>query len=107
MLWHLCNKLLCDFIKQCHFIHWTKPLVVPFASEETPPLPAPRDGTKTTGQDESQVSEAVTPKGKKTKGDKDEIQIEVTAKLGGIDATVTSVEGDFSHIVVGGKGLPS
>ena len=49
------------------------------------------------------ASQALAPKGKKKKGDKDEIQIEVTAKLGDIGVTVTSVDGDLSHIIVGGE----
>lgn len=75
-----------------------------FVSEESPPLPeVTSDSTKTEGQLESQDSQAVAPKGKKKKDDKDEIQIEVTAKLGGIGVTVTSVDGDLSHVIVGGK----
>lgn len=31
------------------------------------------------------------------------MQIEVIAKLGGIGVTVTSLEGDLSHIIVGGR----
>ena len=64
------------------------------------------DSTKTKGQDKNKTSELVAPKGKKKKDDKDgkdEIQIEVTAKLGGIDVTVTSVEGDLTHVIIGGE----
>lgn len=61
------------------------------------------DGTKTEGQEDNEESQAIAPKGKKKKDDKDEIQIEVTAKLGGIGVTVTSVGGDLSHVIVGGK----
>ena len=61
------------------------------------------DSTKAEGKDVDQVFQALVPKGKKKKDDKDEIQIEVTAKLGGIGVTVTSVEGDLSHIIVGGE----
>ena len=63
------------------------------------------DSTKTKGQDENKTSELVAPKGKKKKDGKDEIQIEVTAKLGGIGVTVTSVEGDLTHVFIGGEGL--
>ena len=77
-----------------------------FASEETPaPLPVSADSIKTKGRYVNKTSEPVTPKGKKKKDSKDEIQIEVTAKLGGIDVTVTSVEGDLIHVIVGGEGL--
>ena len=77
-----------------------------FASEETPaPLPVSADSIKTKGRYLNKTSEPVTPKGKKKKDSKDEIQIEVTAKLGGIDVTVTSVEGDLIHVIVGGEGL--
>ena len=61
------------------------------------------DSTKTKGQDENKTSKLVAPKGKKKKDGKDEIQIEVTAKLGGIDVTVTSVEGDLTHVIIGGE----
>ena len=61
------------------------------------------DSTKTKGQDENKTSELVAPKGKEKRDGKDEIQIEVTAKLGGIDVTVTSVEGDLTHVIIGGK----
>ena len=63
------------------------------------------DSTKGEGKDGDQVFQALVPKGKKKKDDKDEIQIEITAKLGGIGVTVTSVEGDLSHIIVGGESL--
>ena len=75
-----------------------------FASEETPALPlVSAESTKTKGQDENKTSKLVAPKGKKKKDGKDEIQIEVTAKLGGIDVTVTSVEGDLTHVIIGGE----
>ena len=75
-----------------------------FASEETPALPlVSADSTKTKAQDENKTSELSTPKGKKKKDIKDEIQIEVTAKLGGIHVTVTSVEGDLTHVIIGGE----
>ena len=61
------------------------------------------DSTKTKGQDENKTSELSTPKCKKNKDSKDEIQIEVTAKLGGIGVTVTSVEGDLTHVIIGGE----
>ena len=61
------------------------------------------DSTKTKAQDENKTSKLVAPKGKKNKDGKDEIQIEVTAKLGGIDVTVTSVEGDLTHVIIGGE----
>ena len=64
------------------------------------------DSRKTEDQPDSPESQAVSPKGKKKKDDKDEIQIEVKAKLGGIGVTVTSVEGDLSHVKVGGKQQP-
>ncbi|XP_066022142.1 intermembrane lipid transfer protein VPS13C isoform X9 [Pocillopora verrucosa] len=71
-------------------------------SEETPaPLPVSADSIKTKGQYINKTSELVTPKGKKKRDGKDEIQIEVTAKLGGIDVTVTSVEGDLTHVFIG------
>ena len=63
------------------------------------------DDTKTEGRDENKTSELSTPKGKKKKDIKDEIQIEVTAKLGGIHVTVTSVEGDLTHVIIGGEGF--
>ena len=61
------------------------------------------ESTKTKGQDENKTSKLVAPKGKEKKDGKDEIQIEVTAKLGGIDVTVTSVEGDLTHVIIGGE----
>ena len=61
------------------------------------------DSAKTEDQDENKTSEMVTTKGTKKKDSKDEIQIEVTAKLSGIDVTVTSVEGDLTHVIIGGK----
>ena len=77
-----------------------------FASEGTSALPlVSADSTKTKAQDENKTSELVAPKGKTKKDSKDEIQIEVTAKLGGIDVTVTSVEGDLTHVFIGGEGL--
>ena len=63
------------------------------------------NSTKTKAQDENKTSKLVGPKGKEKKDSKDEIQIEVTAKLGGIDVTVTSVEGDLTHVFIGGEGL--
>ena len=63
------------------------------------------DSIKTKGRYVNKTAELVTPKGKKKKDSKDEIQIEVTAKLGGIDVTVTSVEGDLTHVFIGGEGL--
>ncbi|KAL9987728.1 hypothetical protein ACROYT_G002079 [Oculina patagonica] len=69
-------------------------------SEESPPLPGA--STKPVDQRDNEESQAITPKGKKKKDDKDEIQIEVTARLGGIGVTVTSVDGDLSHVIVGG-----
>ena len=63
------------------------------------------DSTKTKAQDENKTSKLVAPKGKTKKDSKDEIQIEVTAKLGGIDVTVTSVEGDLTRVFIGGEGL--
>ncbi|XP_022794312.1 vacuolar protein sorting-associated protein 13A-like [Stylophora pistillata] len=71
-------------------------------SEETPALPVvSADSAKTEDQDENKTSEMVTTKGTKKKDSKDEIQIEVTAKLSGIDVTVTSVEGDLTHVIIG------
>lgn len=61
------------------------------------------DGTKAEGKDGDQLSQDIVPKGKKKKDGKDEIQIEVKAKLGGIGVTVTSIDGDLSHIIVGGE----
>ena len=61
------------------------------------------DSTKTKGEDENKTSELVAPKGKTKKDSKDEIQIEVIAKLGGIHVTVTSVEGDLTHVIIGGE----
>ena len=61
------------------------------------------DSTKAGGRDGDQVSQDIVPKGKKKKDGKDEIQIEVTANLGGIGVTVTSVNGDLTHIIVGGE----
>ena len=49
--------------------------------------------------------QAGAKKSKKKKEDEEEVQIEVTAKLGGIGVTVTSLDGDLSHIIVGGKCL--
>ena len=63
------------------------------------------ESTKTKGQYVNKTSELVAPKGKKKKDGKDEIQIEVTAKLGGIGVTVTSVERDLTHAFIGGEGL--
>ena len=60
------------------------------------------DSIKTKGRYVNKTAELVTPKGKKKKDSKDEIQIEVTTKLGGINVTVTSVEGDLTHVIVGG-----
>ena len=75
-----------------------------FVSEESPPLPGvDGDGTKAEGKDGDQLSQDIVPKGKKKKDGKDEIQIEVKAKLGGIGVTVTSIDGDLSHIIVGGE----
>ena len=77
-----------------------------FASEGTSALPlVSANSTKTKAQDENKTSELVAPKGKTKKDSKDEIQIEVTAKLGGIHVTVTSVEGDLTHVFIGGEGL--
>ena len=85
---------------------WKKRVFFSFVSEETPaPLPVSADSIKTKGQYVNKTSELVTPKGKKKRDGKDEIQIEVTAKLGGIDVTVTSVEGDLTHVFIGGEGL--
>ena len=63
------------------------------------------DSIKTKGRYVNKTAELVTPKGKKKKDSKDEIQIEVTTKLGGINVTVTSVEGDLTNVIVGGEGL--
>ena len=63
------------------------------------------DSIKTKGRYVNKTSKLVTPKGKKKKDSKDGIQIEVTAKLGGIGVTVTSVEGDLIHVIVGGQEL--
>ena len=63
------------------------------------------DSIKTKGRYVNKTAELVTPKGKKNKDSKNEIQIEVTTKLGGINVTVTSVEGDLAHVIVGGEGL--
>ena len=63
------------------------------------------NSTKTKAQDENKTSKLVGPKGKEKKDSKDEIQIEVTAKLEGIDVTVTSVEGDLTHVIIGGEEL--
>ena len=61
------------------------------------------NSTKTKAQVENKTSKLVGPKGKEKKDSKDEIQIEVTAKLEGIDVTVTSVEGDLTHVIIGGE----
>ena len=75
-----------------------------FVSEESPPLQGVvGDSTKAEGKDGDQASQGIVPKGKKKKGGKDEIQIKVTANLEGIGVTVTSVDGDLSHIIVGGE----
>ena len=66
---------------------------------KTSKLVGPKDKEKKDSKDETQV----TPKGKKKRDGKDEIQIEVTAKLEGIDVTVTSVEGDLTHVIIGGE----
>lgn len=80
------------------------PFVCCFVSEESPPLPGVTgDSTEQEGKLGDQASQAIVPKRKKKNDGKDEIQIEVTAKLRGIGVTVTSVEGDFSHIIVGGE----
>jgi len=80
------------------------PFLCSFVSEESLPLPGVvGDSTKTEGKYGFQVSQAIVPKGKKKKDDKDEIQIEVKAKLGQIGVTVTSVDGDLSHVIVGGE----
>lgn len=72
-----------------------------FTSEETPPVFA--DGSKTEVEDDTQALQAGAKKSKNKKEDEEEVQIEVTAKLGGIGVTVTSLDGDLSHIIVGGK----
>ena len=85
---------------------WRNVLFFSFASEETPALLlVSADSIKTKGRYVNKTAELVTPKGKKKKDSKDEIQIEVTTKLGGINVTVTSVEGDLTHVIVGGEGL--
>ena len=96
---------LCDNSLSTNLL-WKKRVFFSFVSEETPaPLPVSADSIKTKGQYVNKTSELVTPKGKKKRDGKDEIQIEVTAKLGGIDVTVTSVEGDLTHVFIGGEGL--
>ena len=85
---------------------WRNVLFFSFASEETPALLlVSADSIKTKGRYVNKTSKLVTPKGKKKKDSKDGIQIEVTAKLGGIGVTVTSVEGDLIHVIVGGEEL--
>ena len=70
-------------------------------SEESPDVSA--DGSKAAVKDDPQASQTVAQKGKMKKGDQEEVHIEVTAKLGVIGVTVTSLEGDLSHIIVGGR----
>ena len=98
----LLRKFLATIINQA--VISVIPFLCSFFSEESPPLPGVvGDSTKAEGKDSFQVSQDIVPKGKKKKDGKDEIQIEVTAKLGGIGVTVTSVGGDLSHIIVGGE----
>ena len=61
--------------------------------------------TKTEVTDTSKSSQEAERKSKKKKEDDEVVQVEVTAKLGGIAVTVTSVEGDLSHIIIGGNYL--
>ena len=72
-------------------------------SEESPPITG--DGSKTEDQGATEAAQAALRKSKKRKDEQEEVQIEVTAKLGGIGVTVTSVDGDLSHIIVGGRCL--
>ena len=72
-------------------------------SEESPPITG--DGSKTKDQGTTEAVQAVLWKSKKKKDEQEEVQIEVTAKLGRIGVTVTSVDGDLSHIIVGGRCL--
>lgn len=98
----LLRKFLATIINQA--VISVIPFLCFFFSEESPPLPGVvHDSTKAEGKDSDQVSRDIVPKGKKKKDGKDEIQIEVTARLGGIGVTVTSVDGDLSHIIVGGE----
>ena len=76
-----------------------------FTSEESPAA-LTDDGSKTDVPGSTQASKAAAQKSRKKREDDEEVQIEVTAKLGGIGVTVTSVEGDLSHVVVGGRYRP-
>ena len=75
---------------------------LPFISEESS-ASIEGDETKTEDTDTSKSSQVAERKSKKKKEDDEVVQIEVTAKLGGIAVTVTSVEGDLSHIIIGGN----
>ena len=75
---------------------------LPFISEESS-ASAKGDETKTEVTDTSKSSQEAERKSKKKKEDDEVVQIKVTAKLGGIAVTVTSVEGDFSHIIIAGN----
>lgn len=77
---------------------------MPFISEESS-ASAAGDETKTEVTDTSKSSQEAERKSKKKKEDDEVVQVEVTAKLGGIAVTVTSVEGDLSHIIIGGNYL--
>jgi len=87
-------------------MEWSKFCVfntpLPFISEESS-ASAESDKTKTEVTDTSKLSQVAERKSKKKKEDDEVVQIEVTAKLGGIAVTVTSVEGDLSHIIIGGN----
>ena len=75
---------------------------MPFISEESS-AGAEGDETKTEVTDTSKSSQVAERKNNKKKEDDEVVQIEVTAKLGAIAVTVTSVEGDFSLIIIGGN----
>ena len=77
---------------------------MPFISEESS-ASAAGDETKTEVTDTSKSSQVAERKSKKKKEDDEVVQVEVTAKLGGIAVTVTSVKGDLSHIIIGGNYL--
>lgn len=75
---------------------------MPFISEESS-AGAEGDETKTEVTDTSKSSQVAERKNNKKKEDDEVVQIEVTAKLGAIAVTVTSLEGDLSHIIIGGN----
>ena len=73
----------------------------PFFSEDSPHTTDNASKEQVQDSTDAPLTDARQIRKKENNGE--EVQVKVTAKLGGIGVTVTSTVGEFSHIIIGGR----